>query len=264
MPVTIFDHLPATTQEALTAQAGVVTGFRSASHGNHAHVAGELRTENGSVFIKAAPVDDRESLYVRHEVGVHDHVGRFGPPLLWNLEAGGWYVAAWMFLDLRHPVYKPGSPDLAVVAGLILNLGTTPCPDEIDWTVESRYEGAIGASVSVLGGSTILHTDLNPSNVLINEDETAFAVDWAFCSRGAAWLECAYLMPWLIQGGHTSGEAEAWLKETFPAWRDAPEGHVDIFVRTLAQVWARRDVPEAPQWVREYAAAAQDWHQHRS
>jgi thiamine kinase-like enzyme len=39
-------------------------------------------------------------------------------------------------------------------------------------------------------GDTLLHTDLNPHNLLIAD--RAYLVDWAWATRGAAWLDAGY------------------------------------------------------------------------
>ncbi|WP_160573760.1 phosphotransferase [Actinomadura physcomitrii] len=132
------------------------------------------------------------------------------------MEAGGWLVLAFEHVQARHADCTPGSRDLDVLAKIIDSLQTHPLPDVLERKrVERRWESI--CYMSPLAGDTLLHADLNPANVLLRDDNTAHVVDWTFTGRGAAFLEMALLIPWLLKAGHTPAEAEHWTSR-FAAW----------------------------------------------
>lgn len=262
---TTFAELPDEAREAITSHVGPVTEFLSASVGNHADVAGELRTAPGRVFIKGTRLLDEpwgggEAWSLRNEAAVNPHVQPYAPELLWQVEAGGWLILGFEYVAGRHADYAPGSADLDAVAEVVAGLAALDCPPAVRLRVEQRYTG-LSPDAAVLAGDRLLHCDLNPANVLITASG-ARVVDWAFTSRGVAWLECGFMVPWLMRDGHTPGQAEAWTDQ-FATWKQADTGHVDLFASLLAQQWAKRDVDGAEPWVREYAALVQGWSEYR-
>lgn len=267
MPSTIFSELPTAVWEAVANHTGHVNRFDSAPNGNHAEIAGTLHTEHGRVFVKGTRLlpdqhwGGGEAWSLRNEAAVIPHARPYAPNLLWQVETAGWLLVAFEHIEGRHPQYHPGSADLKSLAAAIAALSELPCPDAVRLRVEDRYRSQDPAA-QALAGSTMLHCDLNPSNILITPAGDVRVVDWAFCSRGAAWLECAFLLPWLLRDGHTPDDAEAWL-DRFPAWKQADPTIVDSFASWLATAWARRDVPDAAPWIIEYAGITRTWATHR-
>ena len=113
----------------------------------------------------------------------------------------------------------------------------------------------------MLAGDRLVHCDLNPANVLMTANG-ARVVDWAFTSRGSVWLECGFVIPWLMRDGHTPGQAEAWADQ-FAVWKQADAGHIDLFAGFLSRQWAKRDVDGADPWVKEYAGLVRQWDEFR-
>jgi Phosphotransferase enzyme family len=267
VPVTIFNELPTAVREAVTNRTGRVNRFESAPVGNHAEIAGTLHTEHGRVFVKGTrllpdqPYGGGEAWSLRNEAAVIPHARPYAPDLLWQVETAGWLLVAFEHIEGRHPRYHPGSADLEPVATVIAGLSELPCPDAVRLRVEDRYRSQDPAA-QALAGTALLHCDLNPSNILITPDGHVRVVDWAFASRGAAWLECAFLLPWLVRDGHASEDAEAWL-DRFPAWKQADPTIIDSFATWLATAWTRRDVPGAAPWITEYTGIARTWAAHR-
>jgi hypothetical protein len=263
---TTFDELPASVRDVIAGHSGELKGFTAASVGNHAEIAGVLRTDRGRVFVKGARLlpeqgGGAEAWSLRNEAAVNPHVRPYAPDLLWRVETDGWLLLGFEHIDGRHADYRPGSPDLDRVADVIEGLRLVPCPDVVRLKVEDRYT-APEPGASALAGSSLLHCDLNPSNVLITSDGTARVVDWAFCSRGAGWLEYGFLLPWMLRDGHSPEQAEQWLSR-LDGWTLAETGLVDLFAGALARAWTRRDVEGAPEWVREYAAVVRAWNDYR-
>src|SRR5437879_12850888 len=44
------------------------------------------------------------------------------------------------------------------------------------------------------GGTTLLHTDLRADNILLTPSRVFF-IDWPWASRGAAWVDLAFMLP---------------------------------------------------------------------
>ncbi|MER5326155.1 hypothetical protein [Streptosporangium roseum] len=89
---------------------------------------------------------------------------------------------------------------------------------------------------------------------------------WGLACQGAAWVETALLIPWLILAGHAPAGAET-LAEQVPAGKAAPE----TAVTGLAAVWClfreyvARNGPERIRASRAHAAAAgRAWVEYRT
>lgn len=240
--------------------------FTSATNGNHAELAGVLRTGSEQVFVKGTRLipeqhwGGAEAWSLRNEAAVLPFVKPYGPEVLWQVETEGWLLLGFEFIDGHHAVYAPGSPDLDAVADVITGLGSIECPAVVRMRVEQRYT-ALSEDAAVLGGASLLHCDLNPENVLITRDGLR-VVDWAFASRGAAWVECGFLLPWMLRDGHSPEQAEAWMTQ-FPAWKNTDAEHIGLFAGFLARQWMRRDVEGAEAWVHEHAKTTRRWAEHR-
>jgi len=72
---------------------------------------------------------------------------------------------------------------------------------------EKRWGGYVDTDHerALLRGEALLHTDYNPANVLIT-GSMAYLIDWAWPTRGAAWIDPACLVVRLIAAGNTPAE----------------------------------------------------------
>ena len=117
----------------------------------------------------------------------------------------------------------------------------------------------------LIAGDHLLHTDPNPGNVLITGDRArAWLVDWAWSTRGAAFIDLACLVPRLIVAGHSPAEAEDWAAG-YPAWQDADQAAVTAFSLALARLVRKpADGDPAGDWRQPTAQATTHWARHRS
>ncbi|TMR05515.1 hypothetical protein ETD83_06200 [Actinomadura soli] len=185
----------------------------------------------------------------------------FAPRLLWTVEAGGWFAVGFEYIEGRHVDYSPGHSDPDALAETIHRLQAIRCPDAVVMRVERRWD-ALADDVSSLAGDALLHTDLNPHNLLITADQRVVVVDWAFASRGAPWVEVGQVIPWLIHAGHVPSEAEQWAAQ-FPSWADADPVSIDLYAHLSAERWARLSAGRLAPHVPANLSLARQWASHR-
>ncbi|MFM9445039.1 aminoglycoside phosphotransferase [Streptomyces acidiscabies] len=179
--------------------------------------------------------------------------------MLWRIEEAGWVLLGFENLKGHHADYTTGSPDLPKVASLLRRLGEVTCPEIQLRQAEQRLE-AYAAKPSDLDhftGNSLLHTDLNDHNVIV--DGSAYLVDWAWATRGAAWLDAGYWVVWLMAAGkHKPASAEQWACE-IPAWRAAPKDGITAFAQATANLWEEisGDTPDA--WTARMLNASRNW-----
>ncbi|MGH8966804.1 MAG: protein kinase, partial [Actinomycetes bacterium] len=120
------------------------------------------------------------------------------------------------------------------------------------------YFAADTAETALFRGETLLHTDINPSNVLIGRQHT-WVVDWAWPTRGAAFIDIACLVVQLIASGHHPESAEEWASSC-AVWAEAEPKAVDAFAAANLRMYRRRaDRNPETEWLQAMADAAQKW-----
>ena len=137
------------------------------------------------------------------------------------------------------------------------------CRVEVHVAAHERTRHGPGRRAVLRGGGTLLHTDWKADNVLIIADGRAWLVDWAWASRGAAWIDPALWAIWLIASGHSAEGANS-LAGQHPAWDITPVKYIDAFAQAQEQRWesiARVDRPD--EWTHKLHVAAQTWAQYR-
>lgn len=254
--------LPTQVRQAIEEQAGEASSADPVAAGNHSDIAAVLTCGTGRVFIKGLrTVDGPELQSMRREAAIGPYVQPYAPRLLWEVEAGGWLVLAFEYVNGRHADYSPGSPDLDRVAKVIAEFQAMPCPEAITIPVERRWKGLID-DLSPMAGDNVIHADINPANVLITPDERVYVVDWALTSRGAAWVELAIIIQWLISAGHTPVQAEAWVSQ-FPSWQATEPTVVNRLAWANATLWQHTAANTGLPWAADIAEWTQQWAAHR-
>ncbi|MFC4050223.1 phosphotransferase [Actinomadura syzygii] len=260
-----WTDLPQELRIEIETQTGPISSIDPAPTGNHADIASTLHSPEGLTFVKAARKladrDGPEVMSLRREAAVNPHVSGFAPRLRWQAEAREWVVLGFEHVSGRRADFTPGSPDLTVLAKTIQAIQTTPCPDVVRMMVERRWQSA-AVDVSRLAGTALLHTDLNEENLIITPEGRAYVVDWAFVSRGQAWIELGLLIPWLLKAGHSPREAGEWVSQ-FDSWNDAEPSHVDLFSEIFAEKWRGHSETNSAAWVAEHAALTKQWATYR-
>jgi thiamine kinase-like enzyme len=117
------------------------------------------------------------------------------------------------------------------------------------------------ADVDLLDGDALLHTDFNPLNILLGPDRT-WIIDWAWPTRGAAFIDAACFLIRVMAAGHSAAQAEA-LAAQCPGWQRAPSAAIDVFALASARLYTEIAGNDPQPFKQRLAAVAHEWACHR-
>ena len=251
-----FEQLPDEVRQAVADKAGAVHRSATVSGGMNSGVASVLDTESGSVFVKGIPADHPQVGAQRREAAVAPHLPASCPRLYWHLETGDWSLLGYEVVDGRHADYAPGSPDLPLVEAALTELQgiTAPADVDIKQAVDRWAQYAPPGTSQHFDGDALLHTDFAPDNVLIAGGR-ARLIDWAWPTRGAAWIDPGALALRLLEAGHPV-EAAIEFANYFPSWRDAAPEALAAFGTATASLWREITEQDEAPWKRAMAEQA--------
>ncbi len=257
-----FDDLPPAVLAGVETQAGEIIKAETVSQGFNSEIAARVFTANGSCFVKGLRADHKRVWTQRREAEVNPYLRGIAPALLWQVEEAGWVLLGFEALNGHHADYSPESADLPKVADLLCRLGEVACPD-IELRHAEQRLAAYAAKPSDLehfAGNSLIHTDLNNENVMV--DSAAYLVDWAWASRGAAWLDAAHWAVWLMAAGkHDPQSAEEWAAR-IPAWQAAKLEAVTAFALATANLWEEIAGDSPDPWTATVLDASRRWAAH--
>jgi len=255
-----WQDLPEGVRTVVEEASGAVVKAEAATEGLNSHLAAVLYTQSGSLFLKGIRTDHPAVTAQQREAAINRHVRAVSPELLWHTEVDGWDLLAFKCVEGRHADYTPGSSDLPKVVDVLTELGAIRAPELPQRRAEDRWAEHVdeSAALKLLAGETLLHTDISPYNVLITKGQ-ARIIDWAWPTKGAAFIDPCYFAIRLMAAGHTAEQAEYWAGQV-PAWRDAPREAVDAFVAISARMWGEiaSNAP-ADEWKRQMSEVAVSW-----
>lgn len=257
-------HLvPETVRVAVEDSTGPVLCARDSLAGQSSAIAVVLSTASGVVFVKGLQKNDPAAVAQDREAAVNPYVRAISAPLVWQIDVDGWILLGFDYIEGRHADYRPGSADVARVVATMQHLGSLPAPNLPQLKrAEQRWSTYLGADAALLRGETLLHTDYNPYNVLVDGD-TARLVDWAWPTLGAPFIDFCCLIVHLMMAGHTASEAEGQVRG-LPAWQRAPRDGVNTFAAALARMWTEiADADPGTAWKQTAAGAALAWAEYR-
>ncbi|WP_245667329.1 protein kinase [Actinomadura macra] len=242
-----------------------MTNIRPSEAGNSSDVTALVECEKGPFFVKAfrnRPGGRRDSL-IREE-SINPHVVPLSPTVLWRVEDEAWLAIGFEVIEGRPADFTPDSRDLPAVIDLLNRIGGLPLPEVArDWP-ETRWDRftAGNAEAAMFQGDSLLHTDINQSNLIIGAGRT-WVVDWSWPTRGAAFIDAALLVFQLIAAGHTALAAET-LAAGCVAWADADPRAIDAFAAANLRMYRRRaDRYPNESWLEAMVAAGRRWTEHR-
>lgn len=257
-----WEDLPEPTRTAIAGHTGPIRQVRPVSTGMNSALAVVVDTDQGQVFVKGIRNDNPGVVAQEREAAINPHVRAVAPVVLWQLtDAEGWHVLGFEYVDGRVADYRPGSADLPLVLDTLRTLGNAVCPDLP--TVKDagkRWASYLddSADVELFAGDALLHTDYNPDNFLVTTHGRAYLIDWAWPTRGAAWIDPCCLLIRMIAAGHDPREAERSVSEV-PAWRTASPRALDVFARACVRMWESIAEHDPQPWKQRMADAAREW-----
>ncbi|WP_246885982.1 aminoglycoside phosphotransferase [Streptomyces sp. GESEQ-4] len=236
MPRVAFDELPVAARQAVTLQTGLINAAHTAGGGINSALAALLETETGPVFVKGIPADNPQVASQKREIAISSYLPATCPRLLWHVEAGGWVLLGYEAVNGRHADYT-STDDLTLVLDALVELQEVTAPDDVDLkTAEERWGMyAEKGQAELFAGDALLHTDFAPDNVLIH-DGRARLIDWAWPTRGAAWIDPYMLALRIMEAGATAAEAVSWAQRV-PSWHEADPKALGAFAAATAQLW---------------------------
>jgi hypothetical protein len=261
---TDWNDLSQAVRDLIQERTGRVRAARTVSAGLNSQLAVVLDTENGSLFIKGLRTDHPGVVRQHREPMINPYVLSLTPQLHWQAEGAGWNLLAFAYIPgARHADYSPGSADLPAVVRVINRLQQIRCPDLPVKRAGQRWAAYVddNTDLALLAGTTLLHTHFNPLNVLMTADG-AWVIDWAWPTRGAAFIDPACFLLRLMLGGHTAAQAEVWAGQC-TSWGKTPDHAIKVFAIACARLYDEiaRDDPQV--WKKGFAAVAQDWAKYR-
>ena len=257
MERTDWDGLPSRTKKAIERRTGLVRSAATVTDGKNSALTSVLETEVGRIFVKGIRVDDPCVITQAREVAVAPYVRGISPRILWQVKAGDWDVIGFEYIEATHADY---SVDLVAVADVMRRLGSIHCPDlPILKRAETRWRDYFEdhSDAGCLVGATLLHTDWNPTNVLI-VDGRAMLIDWAWPTLGAPWIDPACWTQRLIVAGHDVESAERCAR-TVPAWHMATDWQINAFAVANARLWDGIVASEPAPFKTQMRSAAHAW-----
>jgi hypothetical protein len=260
---TDWDDLDAPVREAIQRRTGPVRRARTASAGLNSRLALILDAESGPVFVKGLPVSHPGVVRQHREAMINSHITAVAPRLLWQAEEAGWNLLAFDYIPgARHADYRPGCADLPKVVAAMNRLRQIPCPDLPVKQATQRWSAYLDdRACTWLDGDTLLHTDFNPLNVLIAPQAT-WIVDWAWPTRGAAFIDPACFLLRLMASGHTAVGAERWAAQCI-GWDQAPPRAISAFATASARLFAEIALDDPQPWKQQLASVASEWMTYR-
>lgn len=255
-------NLPMVVRNKIEDTTGIVTTAPNIGEGLNSSVASVLHTPTKRYFVKALPSDHRWVWTQAREAEIAQYVRSVAPMLHVRIVEHGWDVLIFEALEGHQADYSPESAELASVANLLARIGELRTPDIALRRAEQRLHAYADASdLHYFAGNALLHTDLNPANVIVG-DERARIVDWGWATFGAPWLDAGYWVIWLIASGHDPAAAEQWASR-IPAWQEAsPEG-ITAFAKANLRLWSEIGGNSPDAWTRRLIDAANSWQKQR-
>ena len=254
-----WDSLSDDIRRDIEAHAGPLTSIDPVSSGFNSELAVVLHSAGEATFVKGLRTDHPRVWTQKQEKAVNPYVQPVTAALRWAIDTDEWNLLAFEHAPGRHVDYSPGSPDLAKFVQSLRTLQELPCPD-IELKLAEKRWASYTDSPALFVGDHLLHTEWSPSNVLVSD--TALFVDWAWATRGAAWIDPACWVVWLIASGHSPQGAEGWAAQ-IPSWHDAPTEALAAFAAAQAALWSRIAEVDPEPWIKNMAAAAQQWSERR-
>lgn len=261
-------HLGSAVVDAESQGGGFTPGFASVLRcaDGSSHFVKAASTKAQRMFAESYREETRKLRMLPREVPA--------PPLLWAEDDGEWVLLATEYVDGRAPSRPWTADDLAAASAMTLEMAEvlTPAPgeglasaaeefgdwpalwDQIDHPRAGDLKALADRFKEVVGGETLVHTDIRDDNILILDSGRAVLCDWNWPVVGAAWLDSLFL---LIGPRGDGLDVEAHIA-AHPLLSAVPAGDIDVvlaLVLAYFTVSAAQPVPSTSPYIRQ----AQAW-----
>lgn len=247
-------------------QTGPVREHSRTERGYMSDYTGVVESAGGRVFVKAVRASGRLVSSLEREEKINPFVREFSPAVLWAARDDDWYALGFEYVAGRHASFKPGSPDLPGVVGVLDRITRiAPLPELVlDWH-ETRYDRyAPEGTADLFRGSCLLHGDVNPDNFLVTASGEVTVVDWSWPTRGDDAIDFGCLVVQMIAAGWSADDAERLLDESdCTAWEIAEPETLDAFAVACVNMYRRFEEIDPAPWRKSMTAAAEAWAEHR-
>jgi len=267
-------HLPPTVRSAVEQRLGsAVVSAESRTSGFTPGFASVLTTAGGGkAFVKAASAKAQRMFAEAYReesrklAALPD--GTPAAALLWTLDVDDWFVLGLEHVESRQPRRPWRQPDLDASLDALETVADllTPPPASLgldDLATEfadfpgfwdhlrasrpdlDRLEEAAALAAryrDVVGGNTLVHTDVRDDNVLIRPDGTAVLCDWNFPCVGADWMDSLLM----LVGPRGDGLDVDAVIAARPLLRDVPAESVDIVLALVTGYFYRQAEEPVP------------------
>ncbi|MFE3760428.1 aminoglycoside phosphotransferase [Streptomyces sp. NPDC059104] len=238
-----FEELPEATRRAIADRVGEDCPRAEVENGTSSALASLFWPAPPSnpemVFIKGLPLGHDRIGELRAEAAVNPYLPPSAPKVLWQEEAGGWFLvcfeganaSAWAW-------FRDGSDHLEPVAAVLRELSQCRAPREIRLTPWERWgEYCHPGDEPLLTGDQLVHSDPAASNFMIGRGGHVWMIDWAWAMRGPAWIDTAlWGMRLVLDGKQTPEQAAVWAR-SIPAFAAAPREAVVVLTEAEARSW---------------------------
>lgn len=261
-------HLGSVVVDAVSQGGGFTPGFASVLHceDGSTHFVKAASTTAQRMFAESYREETRKLRALPSETPA--------PRLAWAEDDGEWVVLSTEYVDGRAPHRPWTDDDLAAASAMAVRAAEvlTPAPalgvdsaadefgdwpalwDQIDHPRAADLKALAVQHADVVGGTTLVHTDIRDDNILIRSDGSAVLCDWNWPVLGAAWLDSLFL---LIGPRGDGLDVDAHI-DAHPLLSTVPAESIDIvlaLVLAYFTVSAAQPVPSTSPYIRQ----AQAW-----
>ncbi|GGV72138.1 hypothetical protein GCM10010277_84670 [Streptomyces longisporoflavus] len=258
-----LSEIPPTVARMIEIRSGPILESSPVTGGLNSEIAAHVRTETQTLFVKGLRTSNPRAWTQTREAAINPFVHGLSPRMVWQADDDAWHLLAFEYTEGRHANWKPGSDDLEPVLDVMQELAGRPLPPLQLRRFSDRMAGcAAPDELHHFDGSALLRTEWNPENVLI-ADGGVRLVDWGWVSLGAAWIDPALWVLWLIAAGHDPEQAE-YAAAGHQAWRQASYEALAAFSRAQLRLWDSIAGQSSTAWAGPLQQAATSWRDYRN
>jgi hypothetical protein len=122
LPRSQWHELPPAVRAGVESHTGPILRATLVEAGSISDFAAVLETRDGRYFCKGAVAGNPMGWMHRNEARINPYLPAHMPRLHWQIEADGWLILGFEYVEGRHPNLSPDSPDLPAVAAFAVGV----------------------------------------------------------------------------------------------------------------------------------------------